>query len=119
MLHVSGKNISCCACCDASVKSTNYTKASVLSVTGTSGKSSSMATKKGLLWVLFHVLVLMSFILKFSYSSCLVHASLVALPLVPLFIVSCSHWLLSCHVIISSVCSLVGSCHVSCLVYYK
>ncbi len=101
------------------MKSTNYTKASVLSVTGTSGKSSSMATKKGLLWVLFHVLVLMSFILKFSYSSCLVHASLVALPLVPLFIVSCSHWLMSCHVIISSVCSLVGSCHVSCLVYYK
>ncbi len=37
----------------------------------------------------------------------------VSLPLVPLFIVSYFHWLFSCHVIISSVCSLVGSCHVS------
>ncbi len=40
----------------------------------------------------------------------------VSLPLVPLFIVSCFHWLLSCHAIISSVCSLVGYCHVSSLV---
>ncbi len=26
-----------------------------------------------------------------------------------------SHWLLSCRVVFSSVCSLVGSCHVTCI----
>ncbi len=30
--------------------------------------------------------------------------------------VSCSHWLLSCHVVLSSVCSLVGLCHVTLIV---
>ncbi len=62
-------------------------------------------------WVLFHVLVFMSFVSKISLSYCVMLPCLhISLLLVPLFYVSCSDWLSCslCHVPIGLFLSCVS-----------